>query len=83
MAKSSSELIIPSSRKDKLWRLWAKALGPKASNCPKEADAIAVFRFLIFTTYFVTNIFIVAGVIRHWNDNTPPTIQDKSIRYKP
>ena len=52
-----------------MWRLWAKALGQKASKHNKEADSIAIIRSLIFITYFVTNVFIVAGVIRHWNDS--------------
>jgi hypothetical protein len=51
------------------WRWWAKALGEKASKCNKESDKIAVIRTLIFVTYLITNVFICAGVIRHWNDN--------------
>jgi hypothetical protein len=50
------------------WRWWAKALGQKASKKNHEADKVAVIRTLIFITYLTTNIFIVAGVIRHWND---------------
>lgn len=50
------------------WRWWAKALGEKASKCDKESDTIAIIRTVIFITYLITNIFIVAGVIRHWND---------------
>ena len=53
------------------WRWWAKALGQKASNKDTEADKIAVIRTFIFVTYFVTNCFIVAGVIRHWDDTVP------------
>jgi hypothetical protein len=57
--------------KDKsLWRWWAKALGEKASKCDKESDKIALIRTTIFFTYLITNCFIVAGVIRHWNDST-------------
>jgi hypothetical protein len=52
------------------WRWWAKALGEKASKCNKESDTVAIIRTIIFTTYLITNAFIVAGVIRHWNDNT-------------
>lgn len=55
----------------KIWRLWAKALGEKASKCDKESDRIAVIRTFIFVTYLITNAFIVAGVIRHWNDDQP------------
>ena len=54
--------------KNKLWRLWAKALGEKSGNSDKEADQIAWVRTIIVLTYIITNIFIVAGVIRHWND---------------
>lgn len=50
------------------WRLWAKALGEKAGKNDREADHIATIRSIIFFTYLLTNAFIVAGVIRHWND---------------
>jgi hypothetical protein len=52
------------------WRWWAKALGEKASKCDKESDRFALIRTVIFATYLITNCFIVAGVIRHWNDET-------------
>lgn len=52
------------------WRWWAKALGEKASKDDRESDNIAYIRTFIFFTYLVTNAFIVAGVIRHWNDKT-------------
>ena len=51
-----------------MWRLWAKALGEKASKCNRESDKIAIIRSVIFATYLITNAFIIAGVIRHWND---------------
>jgi len=54
-----------------MWRYFAKALGEKASKCDKESDIIAGIRTFIFLTYLITNAFIVAGVIRHWNDNQP------------
>ena len=53
------------------WRWWAKALGEKASKCDRESDKVAYIRTFIFTTYLITNAFIVAGVVRHWNDNQP------------
>ena len=52
--------------RNKVWRLWAKALGEKAGNSDAEADRIACIRTCIVLTYIITNIFIVAGVIRHW-----------------
>lgn len=45
-----------------------KALGEKASKCDAESDRVAVIRTLIFATYLATNLFIVAGVVRHWGD---------------
>jgi len=50
----------------KIWRLWAKALGEKAGNSDKEADRIAIIRTVIVLVYLLTNICIVAGIIRHW-----------------
>lgn len=53
---------------EKIWRLWAKALGEKATNDDRESDTIAIIRTFILVTYLVTNCFIISGVIRHWND---------------
>jgi hypothetical protein len=50
-----------------LWHLWALAIGEKAHKKDQVADKVAVVRTIIFTTYLITNCFIVAGVIRHWN----------------
>ena len=49
-----------------MWRLWAKALGEKASPDDKEADKVAIIRSVIVLCYIITNLFIIAGVIRHW-----------------
>jgi len=51
-----------------LWRIWAKALGEKSGKDDREADTIAWIRTLIFVSYLVTNVAIVANAIRHWND---------------
>lgn len=56
-------------QKKTMWRLWAKALGEKASKNDRESDHVAHIRTVIFFTYLITNLFIIAGVIRHWNDN--------------
>jgi hypothetical protein len=53
-----------------VWRLLAKALGEKASKCDKEADKVALIRLLMFLSIFITNCFIIANAIRHWNDET-------------
>ena len=55
-----------------LWRLWAKAIGEKASKNDRESDHVAHIRTVIFLTYLITNLFIIAGVIRHWNKNEIP-----------
>ena len=49
-----------------MWRLWAKALGEKASPDNDEADRIAIIRTAVVMCYVITNCFIVAGVIHHW-----------------
>ena len=56
-------------RRKSLWRWWAKALGEKATKDDREADHIACLRTVIFFTYLITNLFIIAGVVRHWNDH--------------
>ena len=57
----------------KLWRVWAKALGEKSGKSDKEADTIARIRTFIFIQLVITNCFIIAGNVRHWNDHyTPP-----------
>lgn len=43
----------------KIFRLWAKALGPKEGSNQKEADMIALIRTCLWASYFVTNCFIV------------------------
>ena len=59
-------LRLPIFMLKSLWRIWAKALGEKASPDNCEADRVAFIRTLIVLCYVITNIFIVAGVIRHW-----------------
>ena len=51
-----------------MWKLWCKALGEKASSCNNESDKVAIIRTIIFLTYLITNVAIVANAIRHWND---------------
>jgi hypothetical protein len=47
-----------------LWRLIAKSLGEKSGKDDREADKIAIIRFLMFLSIFITNGFIVYGVLR-------------------
>jgi hypothetical protein len=59
-----------------VWKWFAMALGEKASKCDKESDVVARIRAAIFLTYLITNCFIIAGVVRHWNDK-----QDVQVSY--
>lgn len=57
---------IKQSQKKGIWRLWAKALGEKASECDIESDKVAVIRTIVVGVNFITCLFIIAGIIRHW-----------------
>jgi hypothetical protein len=50
-----------------MWRLWAKALGQKEGITDSEADVVATIRTAIVALYIVTNLLIIAGILRHWN----------------
>ena len=50
-----------------MFRLLAKALGEKTGKDNQEADKVAWIRVIILAQAVVTNLFIVAGVIRHWS----------------
>lgn len=67
------------SKRNTAWRWWALSLGEKASKCDRESDVVATIRTVIFLSYLITNCFIVAGVVRHWNDveYTKPIIYQK------
>jgi hypothetical protein len=47
----------------KLWRIWAKALGEKASD---NADAVAIVRTLLITQAVITNVLISINIIIKW-----------------
>lgn len=49
-----------------MWRLWAKALGEKASDCDIESDKVAIIRTAFIVLNVVTNIAIVIGILHHW-----------------
>tara|TARA_R100001510_G_C7508692_1_gene109273 strand:- start:93 stop:284 length:192 start_codon:yes stop_codon:yes gene_type:complete len=51
-----------------MWRIWCYALGKKEGRDKKDADKIAFVRTIIMIQLIVTNSFIIAGNIRHWND---------------
>jgi hypothetical protein len=51
-------------KNETLWRLISKSLGEKSGKDNKEADKIAIIRLLMFLSIFITNSFIVFGVVR-------------------
>ena len=52
----------------RLWRVWKYALGSFADERTKRYDNhVVIVRSIIFFSYLITNCFIIAGVIRHWN----------------
>jgi hypothetical protein len=52
-------------RKSKTWfRLIAKSLGEKSGKDDREADKIAVIRFLMFLSILITNGFIIFNAVR-------------------
>ena len=51
-----------------LYKIWKYSLGSFSDDktAPYD-DYVALIRTVIFISYMVTNIFIISGVIRHWN----------------
>ena len=51
-----------------MWKIWKYSLGSFSDEKTQQYDNyVAVVRSVIFVSYMVTNCFIVAGVIRHWD----------------
>ena len=63
-----------------MWKIWCKALGQKEGKSNREADAVAVIRTLILLGYMITNSFIVAGVVRHWDSNRTVSVDTEYIK---
>ena len=50
-------------------KVWKYSLGSFSDDKTKNYDNyVAIVRTIIFVSYLVTNCFITAGVIRHWNN---------------
>jgi hypothetical protein len=46
-----------------VWKVWSRALGEKSGYAP---DHVTLVRTIIILIYLTTNLFIIAGVIRHF-----------------
>lgn len=62
-----------------MWRIWCYALGKKEGRDKKDSDKIAFIRTIIMIQLIVTNSFIIAGNIRHWNDGQCANAQTVQI----
>lgn len=47
----------------KLWRIWAKALGPKSGGNDSEANMVAVIRTIFVLLTIVAEICIIYNVL--------------------
>jgi len=47
----------------KIWRIWAKALGEKATE---DADSVAFVRTLLIAQAVITNILISINILINW-----------------
>ena len=62
-------------------RIWKYSLGSFSDSKTEKYDNwIALVRTVIFVSYMVTNSFIVAGVVRHWNSNDCVTTDTEYIK---
>ena len=53
----------------KVWQIWKYSLGSFSDDKTKPYDNyVAIIRSIIFVSLLTTNMVIVSGVIRHWND---------------
>ena len=53
----------------KVWEIWKYSLGSFSDDKTAPYDNyVASIRTIIFVSYMVTNIAIVANAVRHWND---------------
>ena len=50
------------------WKIWCKALGEKAGTTDRQSDGIAFIRTLLVMQAVITNLFIVANILKGWYD---------------
>ena len=60
-----------------IWKIWKYALGSFADDTTRDYDnVVAIVRTIILFTYLITNVFIISGVIRHWNYDHNPNLAE-------
>ncbi len=61
----------------KVWTIWKYTLGSFSDDKTSKYDNhVVILRSVIFCTYLATNCFIIAGIIRHWNDTPSLSITE-------
>ena len=64
---------------EKVWNLWAKAIGVKAEpECDKTSDRVAMIRTIITFQLLITNFFIIAGNIHNFTRSPSVVIIDQN-----
>ena len=67
----------------RIWTIWKYSLGSFSDTKTETYDDwVAVIRTCIFVSYMVTNIFIVSGVLRHWNEVSSQVSQTEEKRQR-
>ena len=62
----------------KVWEIWKYSLGSFSDDKTAPYDNyVACIRTVIFVSYMVTNVAIVANAVRHWDDvkTVPPVAE--------
>ena len=66
MLKSRNRKRGTSTEKVKFWKLWARALGEKASTDNKQADKVALIRTIIVLYAVTVDTFILLNILYGW-----------------
>ena len=64
--RNQNQKLGTSTAKVKFWKLWARALGEKASTDSKEADKVALIRTIIVLYAVTVDTFILLNILFSW-----------------
>lgn len=66
MLKNRNRKRGTSTEKVRFWKLWARALGEKASTDNKQADKVALIRTIIVLYAVTVDTFILLNILYGW-----------------
>lgn len=66
MLKNRNQKRGTSTERVKFWKLWARALGEKASTDNKQADKVALIRTIIVLYAITVDTFILLNILFGW-----------------